>query len=170
MAHRVRSTNLTLGNAAYLASPFWEVGGFPPGCFPQEDQVFHRAFRSAGFRIWFDPSIVVHHRHRESLPDFLEHQRNIGYANARVASRLDLPGSFLVKRHRLARLALPGVAGLRLARTLWACRRVGKGLAWRRPELVLLCGRGMAWWSRGFLEAAGGAAPVREGQHAEADR
>lgn len=151
--------NLTLGNAAYTAAAFWQAGGFPPGCFPQEDQVFHHRFRACGFRLLFDPLLRVYHTHRTESRDYLEHQRRIGQANARVVRQLGLPGQALVERPALARLGLPGLAALRWLRTMWACRRLENGLVWKRPPLAGLLALGMVSWGRGFAEEAGRARP-----------
>jgi GT2 family glycosyltransferase len=146
--------NLTLGNAAYRRVVFARVGGFPEGLFPQEDQVFHTRLRAAGQRIRLDPSIVVAHTHRAERHAFLEHQRRIGRANARVLRMLDLPGARLARHPWLARVALPALVPLRFARTLYACRHAEHGLVWRRPHLTALCWQGMWAWGGGFVEGA----------------
>jgi glycosyltransferase involved in cell wall biosynthesis len=144
--------NLTLGCAAYQARAFWQAGGFPEGCFPQEDQVFHHIFRSCGFRLAYDPAVTVWHTHRTRAADFLRHQRSIGRSNARVVRRLGLPGAALARRPLLAVLALPFLAGLRWLRTLWACRRVERGVIWRRPGVPAWIALGMLVWGIGFAE------------------
>jgi glycosyltransferase involved in cell wall biosynthesis len=52
-AHDAR--DLTEGNVAYRRASFVAAGGFPAGCFPQEGQFLHRALRSLGARLRFDP-------------------------------------------------------------------------------------------------------------------
>jgi glycosyltransferase involved in cell wall biosynthesis len=146
--------NLTLGNAAYRREAFCQAGGFPEGCFPQEDQVFHHTFTEMGNRIYFDPSVVVYHHHRGKLADFLSHQREIGRANARVVAQLDLPGVALARRPSLARLALPALVGFRWLRTMWVCRSSASGMIWRQPRLAALVASGIVAWGRGFLEGA----------------
>lgn len=146
--------NLTLGNVAYRRAIFEAAGRFPVGAFPQEDQVFHHTLRGLGARIRFDARIVVAHTHRTEQAAFLEHQRRIGRANARVLRALDLPGVALVRRPWLAGLTLPGLVLLRFARTLRACWRVEDSLILRRPALAWLCWLGMCWWGRGLLEGA----------------
>ena len=146
--------NLTLGNAAYRRDRFSAVGGFPEDCFPQEDQVFHAALRRQGGRLRLDPGIVVAHHHRDRRQAFLDHQRRVGRANAVVLRRIDRPGSFLARRARLARLAVPMLVPYRLARTAAACRGVQDGLLWRRPGLLALVARGMVAWGEGFAEGA----------------
>jgi mycofactocin glycosyltransferase len=147
-------SNLTLGNAAYSSQAFWKAGGFPVGCFPQEDQVFHQAFRKCGFRIMFDPAIQIFHNHRTKINDYLSHQRRIGQANARVVRQLDLPGKNLARSPWLARLSLPAMVSLRWMRTLWACRYVEDGLVWKHPKLAGLLALGMISWGIGFTEEA----------------
>lgn len=147
--------NLTLGNAAYRKRAFLAAGGFPVGYFPQEDQVFHRAFCAHGFAIRLDQRIVVAHHHRTERADFLSHQRRIGYANAQVLRRIVLPGAALARRPRLALAALPALVLLRFARTLAACRGLQASLVWRHPDLVWLIWLGMWQWGLGFLEGSG---------------
>lgn len=144
--------NLTLGNAAYTAKAFWETGGFPAGCFPQEDQVFHHRFRQIGRRIRFDPGVVVMHRHRTELGEYLSHQRKIGEANAGVVRRLELPGKFLARHARLARLAMPALVALRFIRTCLASWRAENMLLLRRPRLAWLCLLGTYRWGQGFID------------------
>lgn len=146
--------NLTLGNVAYRRAIFEAAGGFPVGAFPQEDQVFHHTLRRLGARIRFDPQIVVAHTHRTERAAFLEHQRRIGRANARVLRALDLPGAAIVRRPWLVGLTLPGLVLLRFVRTLLACWRIERSLVLRRPALAWLCWLGMCWWGRGLLEGA----------------
>lgn len=154
--------NLTLGNVAYRRAIFEAAGGFPVGAFPQEDQVFHHTLRRLGARIRFDPRIVIAHTHRTERVAFLEHQRRIGRANARVLRALDLPGAAIVRRPWLAGLTLPGLVLLRFVRTLRACWRVEANLVLRRPALAWLCWMGMCWWGRGLLEGAAVPAEHRE--------
>jgi GT2 family glycosyltransferase len=146
--------NLTLGNAAYQAEAFWACGGFPPGFFPQEDQVFHRAFREHGFRLYFDPSLSVAHVHRAERGAFLRHQRTIGLANAQVVRRLNLPGAGLARRRWLAALALPALVTVRFGRTVAACLPLERGLLLRQPGLLWLCWLGMWAWGLGFVQGA----------------
>lgn len=152
--------NLTLGNAAYLRASFWACGGFPLGCYPQEDQLFHARLRAAGGRIRLDPGIVVAHTHRAKVGAFLGHQRRIGRANARVLRGLAAPGAALARRPLLATLAAPALVPLRFARTLWACRRVERNLLLRWPALLGLCWLGMCCWGLGFVEGAWSAASL----------
>ncbi len=153
--------NLTLGNAAYRADIFRAVGGFPSGCFPQEDQVFHQALRQIGARIRLNPQVVVLHTHRNSRHAFLRHQRMIGRANARVLCQLRLSGSVIVERRWLACLALPALITVRFARTVLACLHVERGRV-LRPNILLLLWLGMCWWGLGLLEGAGGQEIVEE--------
>jgi glycosyltransferase involved in cell wall biosynthesis len=146
--------NLTLGNVAYRRDAFWRCGGFSPGCFPQEDQVLHHGLRARGGRLRYDPRIVVAHAHRSDRAAFLQHQRRIGRANARVARRLQLPGSGFARRPWLIPAVLPALLSLRFARTVHACRHVERGLLLRRLRLAWLCWLGMCWWGMGFLEGA----------------
>jgi GT2 family glycosyltransferase len=147
-------TNLTLGNVAYRRELFEAAGGFPTGCFPQEDQVFHERLRPLRARLRLDPSIVVTHVHRTERDEFLAHQRRIGQANARALDLTGRSGAALARHWVLAALAVPALVPFRFARTLFACRLVEHGLVVRRPRLAWLCWLGMCSWGRGFLEAA----------------
>jgi glycosyltransferase involved in cell wall biosynthesis len=146
--------NLTLGNVAYRRSTFQAVGGFPLGCFPQEDQVFHDALSRKGARIRFDPRIVVAHVHRAERSAFLAHQRRIGQANARVIRRLELAGAWIARYPWLALLSMPALIPLRYIRTLHACWDVEQHLLLRRPALAWLCWLGICCWGWGFFEGA----------------
>jgi glycosyltransferase involved in cell wall biosynthesis len=148
--------NLTLGNVAYRRERFEEAGGFPVGCFPQEDQVFHKTLRELGARIRFDARIIVSHMHRRSRLAFLKHQRRIGQANARVLRQLQLPGTFIVQHPLLALLALPALISLRFFRTVTACVHVEQGIVLRQLSLLWLCWMGICLWGLGLLEEATG--------------
>lgn len=145
---------LSPNTVAYRRETFWEAGGFPPGTYPMEDQVFHRPLRARGARIGLDPSIVVAHMHRAERRAFFEHQRRIGRANARVMRILGVRGAALARRPLLALAAMPALIPYRFARTAWACLHVERGLILRRPALAWLCLLGMGWWALGFLEDA----------------
>jgi glycosyltransferase involved in cell wall biosynthesis len=146
--------NLTLGNAAYRRELFWAYGGFPVGRFPQEDQVFHHALCRDKRRIRLDPRITVAHIHRTERDAFLQHQRRIGWANARVLRELRLPGAAFAQRRWLAALALPALVLFRFARTIAGCLGVERGLALRRPVLMWLIWQGMWHWGFGLLEGS----------------
>jgi GT2 family glycosyltransferase len=148
------ASNLTLGNAAYRRDAFWAAGGFPIGCFPQEDQVFHQRLRRLGARLRLDPSIVVAHTHRTERDEFLAHQRHIGQANARVLDRTGGSGAALARHAALAVITMPALVPYRFARTVLACRHVADGLVVRQPRLAWLCWLGMCSWGRGFLDVA----------------
>jgi glycosyltransferase involved in cell wall biosynthesis len=143
-------------NAAYRTAAFRAAGGFPAGYYPMEDQIFHRYFRERGISMRLDPRIAVAHFHRTRRRDFLEHQRRIGRANARVLRLIELPGGRLARHPWLAALAMPALILYRFVRTAYACRGVERGLMLRRPALAWLCWLGMCWWGCGFLEGAFG--------------
>ena len=146
--------NLTLGNVAYRRKTFWDIGGFPAGYFPQEDQVFHRRLRQRGLKIRFDPQIIVAHHHRSKWQAFLKHQRHIGWANARVLKKVNFSGAEFARRRWLVIMALPALLLFRFIRTLLICRNIEQGLVWRQPFLIWLCWLGMCCWGLGFLERA----------------
>lgn len=145
---------LSPNTVAYRRETFWQAGGFTPGFYPMEDQVFHHPLRERGARIGFDPRIMVDHVHRSTQERFIAHQRRIGRANARIMRRLELPGKVLVEIPALALIALPALVLYRFARTLYACRSVAGGLVLRSPALAWLCWLGMCEWGLGFVAEA----------------
>ena len=147
--------NLTINNAAYRRAAFEAVGRFPLDYFPQEDQVFHDTFRRAGYRIRYDPTIVVTHTHRSEPRAFLRHQRMIGRANARVLHRIDRPGSTIARHRLVAVLGAPGLVLLRFFRTMNACRGIGVARPALRPAVAGLCFLAQCFWMWGFVERAG---------------
>ena len=49
---------LSPNTVAFPRDVFWSAGGFPPGYYPMEDQIFHRPLCERGARIALDPKIV----------------------------------------------------------------------------------------------------------------
>jgi glycosyltransferase involved in cell wall biosynthesis len=145
-------SNLSLNNAAYRKATFWMAGGFTPGYYPMEDQVFHQHLNERGIRICLDPNIVVAHMHRTEQTAFLRHQQRIGQANARVLRRIELPGAWLARHSWLAFIAMPFLILYRFARTIYAVRAAERALVLRRPVVAWLCWLGMCQWGWGFLQ------------------
>jgi len=149
------ATYLTINNAAYRRDIFWRAGGFPPGYFPQEDQVFYRRLRGAACpRVRFDPSIVVRHHHRTDIRAFLVHQAKIGTANARVVLALGLQGARIASRPWLAIALAPALATYRFLRTVVACWNQQRCLILRSPSVASLCLLGMCAWAAGFARGS----------------
>jgi glycosyltransferase involved in cell wall biosynthesis len=157
--------NLTLGNAAYTKESFWKAGGFPEGCFPQEDQVFHHTFVKIG-RIVYDPMTAIWHTHRSEENHFLNHQMYIGKANAGVVHRLGLPGKVLVRFPFLARLTIPAVAAFRFIRTILICWKIEQFIILKMPRTIFLCAKGMAWWGKGFIQGVDAIHKTGSSEHA----
>jgi glycosyltransferase involved in cell wall biosynthesis len=147
--------NVSPGNAAYRKATFWAAGGFTVGYYPMEDQVFHQRLNECGIRICLDPSIVVLHMHRTEQAAFLRHQKRLGWANARVLRRIELPGAWLARRPWLVFMALPLLIPYRFARTVYAVRTAERALVLRRPTLAWLCWLGMCQWGWGFFQGSG---------------
>jgi len=145
---------LSPNNAAYRKATFWAAGGFTPGYYPMEDQVFHKPLIERGIKICLDPSIVVAHMHRTEQTGFLRHQLRLGQANARVLRRIKLPGAWLARRSWLAFMALPLLIPYRFARTIYAVRTAERALVLRRPALAWLCWLGMCQWGWGFFQGS----------------
>ncbi len=143
---------LSPNTVAYPRAVFWSAGGFPPGYYPMEDQIFHRPLRERGARIALDPEIVVSHMHRTERAQFLQHQRRLGLANVRVLRVLGGRGAALARAPLVAMLVLPALVPYRFARMVLPCLGLERGLLLRRPRLAWLCWLGMCWWARGFLE------------------
>src|SRR6185369_16653392 len=145
---------LSLNTVAYPRDVFWSAGGFPPGFFPMEDQIFHRPLLERGARIALDPEIVVSHTHRSDKAKFLQHQRELGLANARILRVLGDRGAAMARSGALAMLAAPALVPFKFIRTVLPCLRVERGLVLRRPRLAWLCWLGICWWAWGFVEGA----------------
>ena len=151
---RLRSMRyLSPNTVAYRRELFWSVGGFPPGFYPMEDQVFHRPLCDRGARIALDPEIVVAHTHRTERRQFLEHQRRLGLANVRVLRVLGGRGALLARHAFLASLVIPMLVPYRFLRIVLSSAHVERGIVFRRPAIAWLCWLGMRGWGRGFTEA-----------------
>lgn len=155
------ATYLTPNNAAYRADTFRAAGGFPVGYFPLEDQVFYERLRGVGARIRFDPTIVMQHNHRARVGAFVEHQKRIGAANARVVRDFNLQGSRIAARPWRAAVLLPALTTYRFARTVAACWREERFLMLRRPAVTALCWLGMYGWGVGFIQGSARAERLR---------
>lgn len=63
-------------NMAVRRSAFFEVDGFPEDIFPGEETIFIYKLRCRGYRLHYDPKLIVYHRRR---PLFLPHMRQVFY-------------------------------------------------------------------------------------------
>ena len=104
-------------------SAFDRVGGFDPRLACNEDDAFNARLREAGGRVWYEPTVAVRYRPRESLAGaFRQHAR---YGRWKLAvARTGLRG-YLRWRHFvpsltvLAAIALPAIAVIAPGVALW---------------------------------------------------
>ncbi len=148
------ATHIPSCNLSYRKDVFMEFGGFPNSYYPQEDLLFNYLLTQNGIKIWFDPSISIHHYTREGLRKFLSHQHRLGRVTRCVLKRLELPGSFLGKRPILAWLSSPLLGAIKLARTTGFFFTHYRVAVSRYPEMLGLLFFGSVWWARGFAAGA----------------
>jgi glycosyltransferase involved in cell wall biosynthesis len=147
-------THIPSCNISYRRDIFMQFGGFPNSYYPQEDLLFNYLLTQNGVKIWFDPSIFIHHFTREGLRNYLSHQHRLGRVTRCVLKRLDLPGSFLGKHSILAWTSSPLLGVMKLFRTTWFLSSNYKVTAFRYPQIFLLLCLGSIWWARGFAAGA----------------
>ena len=141
-------------NISYKRVVFERYGYFQGKYYPQEDLVFNYELIRQGERILRDPSIVVAHRHRTRLTDFLHHQRKIGSTTANVLKVTGLEGSFLASHSVLAILMLPLILAVKFVRTVKAFLKCQPKTIINRPLVLMPLALGLAYWSVGFSQGA----------------
>lgn len=108
-------------SAACRADVFRRYGGFPEDVAWLEDMIFCAKLLRGGEKIYYEPSVRVHHHNRSAAGAFLHHQERLGqfFAHSRYAA--DLPGSRALRR---GAWSIPLLAGWRAfsayRRTLFA--------------------------------------------------
>ncbi len=134
-------------NICFRREIFTVVGPFvavPPGA---EDLVYNFLLTRRGYRLLYDPNIVVTHLNRTAFSAFLRHQWVLGFGSAIGRRTVALTGQVLVRHPSLA-YALPLV---RLARTA-ARLLVRRKSAFLRYLLLLpILLPGYIVWTAGFL-------------------
>ena len=137
-------------NISYKKRIFDKYGPFNGKYYPQEDLVYNYNLHKQGERILFNPEILVYHRHRSKMIDFLKHQRRIGKITSRVLKQIDLEGAFVVRKPYWGGLFVPLLPLVKFFRTINAFLRGCPGAMTKHP-LVLLCfWIGLLFWVWGF--------------------
>lgn len=134
-------------NICFRREIFHAVGPFvavPPGA---EDLVYNFLLTQRGYRLLYDPRIVVTHLNRTTFSAFLQHQRLLGLGSAIGRRTVPLSGQLFVRHPRLA-YTLPLVRLGRTAGRLFARHRS----AFVRYLLLLpILLPGYIVWTAGFL-------------------
>lgn len=141
-------------NISYKRVLFERYGYFQGQYYPQEDLVFNHSLTMQGERILRDPSIVVAHRHRSGLKDFLHHQKKIGIMTACVLKMTGLEGSFLAIHSTLAILMMPILPAVKFVRTVNAFLKCQPKTIINRPLVLMPLALGLLYWSVGFTQGA----------------
>lgn len=100
---------LPTGNICYRAEVFRRFGGFDPEQRLYVDLIFNKTLSAAGEKLLFDPRTHVRHLHRNSLREYLSHERGRGQAAAIARRKGLLIGASWAKYPVLAFLAAPGL-------------------------------------------------------------
>ncbi|MEN6392886.1 MAG: glycosyltransferase [Anaerolineaceae bacterium] len=137
-------------NLSYRKDIFMRFGGFPNSYYPQEDLLFNYLISNNGIKIWFDPSMLIHHYPREGVRNFLSHQHRLGRVTRCVLKRLELPGSFVGKHPILAWTTSPLLGLMKFIRSTWFYLTNYKVKIVQFPQLLFILGLGTIWWARGF--------------------
>ena len=141
-------------NISYKRTIFDKYGYFQGKYYPQEDLIFNYHLTRQGERILRDPSIVVSHKHRSELKDFLRHQKKIGTITAKVIAITGLEGSFLAKHYVLATLFLPILFAVKFIRTVKTFLKCQPEAIIHRPLVLMPFTLGLAYWTLGFHKGA----------------
>lgn len=124
---------------------------FNPHYYPQEDLEFNYRLRQAGGRIYFDPSIRIYHRHRETLRAFFSHQKKIGRITARMLKILPLQGAKIARNRLLALLSIPILPAVKWIKTAFVFIRINPKLVGTRPLGFVIFALGLFPWISGFI-------------------
>ena len=141
-------------NISYQRELFLEHEGFPNAYYPQEDLLFNYLLGMYGYKVWFDPAILVRHYARSNLRDCLSHLHRIGRVTRCTLGQLDLPGSFIGRSAFLSFVMAPALGAVKFLRAFWAMVRVYPKIMLRHPMLVINLLLGITWWTRGFAAGA----------------
>lgn len=134
-------------NVCFRREVFTAVGPFvavPPGA---EDLVFNFLLTRRGYRLLYDPSIVVTHLNRTAFSAFLRHQRLLGFGSAVGRRTVALSGQVLVRHPGLAY----GLPLVRLGRTAARLFAGHKSALLRYLLLLPILLPGYIVWTAGFL-------------------
>ncbi len=139
-------------NISYRREVFQEYGGYQGDYYPQEDYLFHWRLIKGGERIYFDPTIQVHHFHRATLRSYLRHSHRFGVVTSQVLKITDLPGHWFARRPWLAPLFIPFLPFIKFTRTTLRTWRVNPALIRQRPLVLPLLFVGLLSWEIGFIQ------------------
>lgn len=124
---------------------------FNPKFYPQEDLDFNYRLKQSGGKILFNPEIKIFHHHRETLMQFLNHQKFIGQITANLILQKQLKGYPIFKRPALTFVLLPFVAALKFFKTILIFTRQNPKVLVRHPLSVLIFALGLFPWMKGFF-------------------
>ncbi len=144
-------THIPTLNISYKRWVFEKNGVFDTQYYPQEDLVFNYYLTSKGYKIFFDPDIIVEHTHREDLNSFLIHQMNIGRITARVLKIIPLQGAGIARNKFLFILLGPLLPLLKFAKTIAIFLQKNPRVLLSKPLSIFLLKIGLLYWFRGFI-------------------
>ncbi len=139
-------------NLSYKKNKFLENGYFKPYYYPQEDLYYNHQFSKKGYRIYFDPDLVIHHLHRSDFIPYFKHQINIGYVTSSLLKITNLEGSGFVKNKLLALLVLPILPMIKFIRTILLFIKLDSKIIFKHPNSVLIFAAGLFPWWVGFCK------------------
>ena len=141
-------------NLTYRKEIFIKSGGFPNAYYPQEDLLLNFLLNLEGYKIWFDPKLVIRHFCREDFRDYLSHQHRIGRVTRCTLNKIRLPGSTFSQISWLAILLSPLIGLVKFSRTSWNFIKNYPGMALHKPGVFGYLFLGVIWWTRGFSAGA----------------
>ena len=71
--------NLTSANCIVKKEVFKKIKGFDPRLYPGEDPEFYYRVKKAGFKLAYNPEIIIYHRRRADVKGFLKQFFKYGY-------------------------------------------------------------------------------------------
>ncbi len=137
-------------NISYKRQVF-KKEAFNPHYYPQEDLEFNYRLRKKGGRIYFDPSIRIYHRHRETLKDFFTHQKKIGQITSRMLKIIPLQGAGIARNKLLTLLSAPFLPAIKWFKTLLVFIKTNPKLVCTHPLGFLIFALGLFPWISGFI-------------------
>ncbi len=137
-------------NISYKRRVF-EKDMFNPHYYPQEDLEFNYRLRQKGGNIYFDPSIRIYHRHRETLKEFFTHQKKIGQITSQMLKIIPLQGARIAKSKILTLLSAPVLPAVKWFKTLLVFCKIYPKIVFRHPLGFLIFTMGLFLWINGFI-------------------
>jgi len=124
---------------------------FNPHYYPQEDLEFNHRLRQTGGRIYFDPSIRIYHRHRETLKEFFSHQKKIGQITSRMLKIIPLQGAKIARNRVLTLLLAPVLPAVKWIKTVLVFFKTNPKLVFTHPMGFFIFALGLFPWISGFI-------------------